>query len=104
MPTPIREAALAAIADRLTAELPGLVLERAQMQVLSMGMSDSYRVAIDEGAARIAIGGGRGDEEGFRPRRQHGAEVPHDAPAPAHAVGGLHEAQLRRAHIAERLG
>ena len=48
-------------------------------------------VAID--GARIAVGGR--DEEGFRPRRQHGAEVPHDAPAPAHAAGGLHEAQLR---------
>ena len=30
MPTPIREAALAAIADRLTSELPGAVLERAR--------------------------------------------------------------------------
>jgi hypothetical protein len=30
MPTPIRETALAAIADRLTAELPGVVLERAR--------------------------------------------------------------------------
>lgn len=30
MPTPIREAALAAIADRLAAELPGVVLERAR--------------------------------------------------------------------------
>ncbi len=30
MPTPIREAALAAVADRLTAELPGVVLERAR--------------------------------------------------------------------------
>ena len=30
MPTPIREAALAAIADRLTTELPGVVLERAR--------------------------------------------------------------------------
>ena len=29
MSTPIREAALAAIADRLTTELPGTVLERA---------------------------------------------------------------------------
>jgi hypothetical protein len=30
MPTPIREAALAAIADRLAAELPSVVLERAR--------------------------------------------------------------------------
>lgn len=30
MPTPIREAALAAIAERLTTELPGIVLERAR--------------------------------------------------------------------------
>lgn len=30
MPTPIREAALAAIADRLTTELSGIVLERAR--------------------------------------------------------------------------
>ncbi len=30
MPTPIREAALAAIAGRLTSELPGVVLERAR--------------------------------------------------------------------------
>ncbi len=30
MPTPIREAALAAIAERLTTELPGVALERAR--------------------------------------------------------------------------
>ena len=30
MPTPIREAALAAVADRLTTELPSVVLERAR--------------------------------------------------------------------------
>jgi hypothetical protein len=41
---------------RLFDGLSRLALERAQMQILSMGMSDSYRVAIGEGATMVRIG------------------------------------------------
>jgi pyridoxal phosphate enzyme (YggS family) len=42
--------------QRLFDELGGHNLERAQMQILSMGMSDSYRVAIEEGATMVRVG------------------------------------------------
>lgn len=41
---------------RLFDRLGRLVLERARMQILSMGMSESYRVAIDEGATMVRVG------------------------------------------------
>ena len=41
---------------RLFDGLSRLALERTQMQILSMGMSDSYRVAIDEGATMVRVG------------------------------------------------
>jgi hypothetical protein len=41
---------------RLFDELNRHGLERARMQILSMGMSDSYRVAIEEGATMVRIG------------------------------------------------
>ncbi len=41
---------------RLFDGLSRLVLERARMQILSMGMSESYRVAIDEGATMVRVG------------------------------------------------
>jgi pyridoxal phosphate enzyme (YggS family) len=41
---------------RLFDELGGHGLGHAQMQILSMGMSDSYRVAIDEGATMVRVG------------------------------------------------
>jgi hypothetical protein len=41
---------------RLFDGLSRLALERAQMQILSMGMSDSYRVAIEEGSTMVRIG------------------------------------------------
>jgi hypothetical protein len=41
---------------RLFDELSRHSLERAQMQILSMGMSDSYRVAIEEGATMVRVG------------------------------------------------
>jgi hypothetical protein len=41
---------------RLFDGLRRLALERAQMQILSMGMSESYRVAIEEGATMVRIG------------------------------------------------
>jgi hypothetical protein len=42
--------------QRLFDELSRLALERARMQILSMGMSDSYRVAIEEGATMVRVG------------------------------------------------
>jgi hypothetical protein len=41
---------------RLFDELGGHGLGHAQMQTLSMGMSDSYRVAIEEGATMVRVG------------------------------------------------
>jgi hypothetical protein len=41
---------------RLFDRLSRLALERARMQILSMGMSDSYRVAIEEGATMVRVG------------------------------------------------
>lgn len=41
---------------RLFDELGGHGLGHAQMQILSMGMSDSYRVAIEEGATMVRVG------------------------------------------------
>jgi len=46
--------------------LKGFVLPNAEMCYLSMGMSDSYRVAIEEGANLVRIGTGI---FGFRPKR-----------------------------------
>jgi hypothetical protein len=41
---------------RLFDKLSRLALERARMQILSMGMSESYRVAIEEGATMVRVG------------------------------------------------
>jgi len=41
---------------RLFDELGRNGLRHAQMQILSMGMSDSYRVAIEEGATMVRVG------------------------------------------------
>jgi len=41
---------------RLFDGLSRLALERTKMQILSMGMSDSYRVAIEEGATMVRVG------------------------------------------------
>jgi pyridoxal phosphate enzyme (YggS family) len=41
---------------RLFDELRQIPFERAAMEILSMGMSDSYRVAIEEGATMVRIG------------------------------------------------
>lgn len=41
---------------RLFEELKGLSLPNVTMEILSMGMSDSYRVAIEEGANMVRIG------------------------------------------------
>jgi pyridoxal phosphate enzyme (YggS family) len=41
---------------RLFDELSGHGLEHAQMRILSMGMSESYRMAIDEGATMVRVG------------------------------------------------
>jgi hypothetical protein len=42
--------------QRLFDKLSRLALERARMQILSMGMSESYRVAIEEGATMVRVG------------------------------------------------
>ncbi|MCX6098929.1 MAG: YggS family pyridoxal phosphate-dependent enzyme [Candidatus Bipolaricaulota bacterium] len=42
--------------QRLFDRLRRLVLERARMQILSMGMSESYRVAIEESATMVRVG------------------------------------------------
>lgn len=41
---------------RLFEELKGLALPNVSMETLSMGMSDSYRIAIEEGANMVRIG------------------------------------------------
>lgn len=41
---------------RLFEALRATPLERGRMEILSMGMSDSYRVAIEEGATMVRIG------------------------------------------------
>lgn len=41
---------------RLFEEISAMQLEHVEMRVLSMGMSNSYRVAIDEGANLIRLG------------------------------------------------
>jgi hypothetical protein len=41
---------------RLFDDLGRCGLEHAQMRILSMGMSDSYRVAIEEGATMVRVG------------------------------------------------
>jgi hypothetical protein len=41
---------------RLFDGLSRLALERARMQILSMGMSESYRVAIEESATMVRVG------------------------------------------------
>lgn len=41
---------------RLFEELKGLNLPNVKMEILSMGMSDSYKVAIEEGANMVRIG------------------------------------------------
>jgi hypothetical protein len=46
MSTPIREAALAAIADRLTTELPGTVLERARRAVVDIDKEPLPRLVL----------------------------------------------------------
>ena len=46
MSTPIREAALAAIADRLTTELPGTVLERARRALVDIDKEPLPRLVL----------------------------------------------------------
>jgi len=46
MPTPIREAALAAIAGRLTSELPGIVLERARRALVDIDKEPLPRLVL----------------------------------------------------------
>jgi len=43
---------------RLFDEMKGLKLANVEMRYLSMGMSNSYRVAIEEGADMIRVGTG----------------------------------------------
>jgi len=47
-----------AITRRIFKELAGLSLPFTEMKYLSMGMTDSYRVAIEEGANLVRIGKG----------------------------------------------
>ena len=46
MPTALREAALAAIGDRLTAELPAIVLERARRAAVDTDVEDLPRLVL----------------------------------------------------------
>ena len=46
MPTALREAALAAVADRLNAELPGVVLERARRAAVDTDTEDLPRLVL----------------------------------------------------------
>jgi hypothetical protein len=41
---------------RLFGTLRGAAFARATMEILSMGMSDSYRIAIEEGATMVRVG------------------------------------------------
>jgi len=41
---------------RLLDEIAGLRIPNVEMRVLSMGMSDSYRIAIEEGATLVRLG------------------------------------------------
>ena len=43
-------------AKRLLDEIAGLRIPNVEMRVLSMGMSDSYRIAIEEGATLVRLG------------------------------------------------
>jgi len=43
-------------AKRLLDEIAGLRIPNVEMRVLSMGMSDSYRIAIEEGTTLVRLG------------------------------------------------